>query len=142
VFYNTISARQALCRPHHWSRRRLSTLALVPTSFHDYFGDVDIPDVVSGTNLLSLPATNMHYIDLHRRCQTGSSTTINAKRPTWYNVDTYVVWCGLCNSTTRPCRIQTLNVLRPIDVARMARSRRANHSSLGAGLEHHQVRAQ
>jgi hypothetical protein len=52
-----------------------------PTSLPRYFDDVDIPDVVSGTDLLYLPATNMHFIDMHRRQQEGRSTTMpNALR--------------------------------------------------------------
>jgi hypothetical protein len=48
---------------------------------HDYFDDIDIPDVVSGTDLLPLPATNLNYIDMHHRYQAGSSTTMpNALR--------------------------------------------------------------
>jgi hypothetical protein len=33
-------------------------------------------DVVSGTNLLPLPATDLHYIGMHRPYQAGSSTTM------------------------------------------------------------------
>jgi hypothetical protein len=39
------------------------------------------PDIVSGTDLLPLPATNLHCIDMHRRRQAGGSTTMpNALR--------------------------------------------------------------
>jgi hypothetical protein len=39
------------------------------------------PDVVSGTDLLSLPATNLHCIDMHRHRQAGRSMTmLNALR--------------------------------------------------------------
>ena len=49
---------------------------LVPTSHGGYFNDVDVSDVVSGTDLVSLPAADMNYIDMHHRCQTGKSTTM------------------------------------------------------------------
>ena len=45
---------------------------LVPsTSRRDYIDDVDFPDVVSGTDLLPLPATNTNYIDMYHRHQAG-----------------------------------------------------------------------
>ena len=40
---------------------------LVPTSRGDYFDDIDISDVVNGTDLLLLLAVDMNYIDIHRR---------------------------------------------------------------------------
>jgi hypothetical protein len=53
----------------------------VTASRRDYFDDVDIPDVVSGTDLLPLPATDLNYIDMHHCCQADSSTTMpNALR--------------------------------------------------------------
>ena len=79
IFYNTLSARQALRRHRRWICRRSSTLTLGPTSHGDYFDDVDIPDVVSGTNLLPLPVSNLHYVDMHHRrhrCQADASTTM------------------------------------------------------------------
>ena len=48
----------------------------MPTSRGDYFDDVDISDIVSGTDLLPLQETNLHYIDMHRHCQADSSTTM------------------------------------------------------------------
>jgi hypothetical protein len=52
-------------------------LALVLSmSRHDYFDDVDTPDVVSGTDLLPPHVTNLHCIDMHCRCQAGRSTTM------------------------------------------------------------------
>jgi hypothetical protein len=82
MFYNTLSARQALHRHRRWSRRRCSMLALVlSTSCRDYFDDVDIPDVVSGTDLLPSHVTNLHCIDMHCRCQASRSKTMpNALR--------------------------------------------------------------
>ena len=55
---------------------------LVPsTSRRDYFDDVNMSDVVSGTDLLPLPASNLHCIDMHRRRQVDSSMTMpNALR--------------------------------------------------------------
>ena len=39
------------------------------------------PDIVSGTDLLALPATNLNCIDMHYRRQAGNSTTMpNALR--------------------------------------------------------------
>jgi hypothetical protein len=53
----------------------------VPTSRHNYFDDVDIPDVVSGMDVLTLPAADLHYIDMCRCCQAGTSITmLNALR--------------------------------------------------------------
>ena len=80
-FLNTLSARQALCRHRRWSHRQYSAPTLVPTSRRNYFDDVDIPDVVSGTDLLPLPATDLHCIDMYRRHQADRSTTMpNALR--------------------------------------------------------------
>ena len=61
--------------------RQYSAPTLVPTSRRNYFDDVDIPDVVSGTDLLPLPATDLHCIDMYRRHQADRSTTMpNALR--------------------------------------------------------------
>ena len=50
---------------------------LVPSTSHqDYFDDVDISDAVSGTDLLPLPANNLHCVDMHRRYQADGSTTM------------------------------------------------------------------
>jgi hypothetical protein len=81
MFYNTLSARQALRRHRRWSHRRHRHQCPCRCPHCDYFNDVDIPDVVSGTDLLPLLATNLHYINMHRHCQSGSSTTMpNALR--------------------------------------------------------------
>ena len=79
MFYNTLSARQALRRHCRWSRGRSSMPTLVPsTSCRDYFDDVDISNVVCGMDLLPLPATYLQCIDMHRRHQAGSSTTMSS----------------------------------------------------------------
>jgi hypothetical protein len=83
IFYNTLSVWQALYRHCRWSHRRSLTSmpTLMPTSRGDYFDDVDIPDIVSRMDLLPLPATNLHCIDIQCRHQIGGSTTIpNALR--------------------------------------------------------------
>ena len=82
MFYNTLSARQVLRRHRRRSRGRSSMPTLVPsTSRRDYFDGVDILDVVSRTDLLPRSVTNLHCIDMHRRCQAGRSTTmLNALR--------------------------------------------------------------
>jgi len=48
----------------------------VPTSRHNYFDDIDIPDLVSGMDLLPLPAADLYYINMHYCCQADSSTTM------------------------------------------------------------------
>jgi len=68
MFYNTLSARQTLRRHRRWSYRRSSMPALVPST--------SCRDVVSGTDLLPLPASNLHCIDVHR-CRADSSTTMS-----------------------------------------------------------------
>ena len=77
MFYNTLSARQALRRHRRWSRHRPSTPTLIPPmSLPQLLRRRRYPDVVSGTDLLPLPTTNLHCIDMHRRRQTGRSTTM------------------------------------------------------------------
>jgi hypothetical protein len=76
MFYNTLSARQALRRHRHWSRRRSSTPTFVPASLLRLLRRRQYPDVVSGTDLLPLPATNLRCIDIHRRRQADRSTTM------------------------------------------------------------------
>jgi hypothetical protein len=49
----------------------------MPTSRHNYFDDVDIPDVISGIDRLPLLAIDLHYIDMHRCCQAGSFTIMS-----------------------------------------------------------------
>jgi hypothetical protein len=81
MFYNMLLARQALRRHRRWSCHHSSPPARVPTSRRNYFDDVNIPDVVSGMDVLPLPVADLHYIDMCRCCQAGNSTTmLNALR--------------------------------------------------------------
>jgi hypothetical protein len=94
MFYNTLSAQQALRRHRRWSRCRPSTPTLMPPmSLPRYFDDVNIPDVVCGTDLLPLPATNLHFIDMHRRQQEGRSATMSNALRGMYLLTT--VLCGM-----------------------------------------------
>ena len=97
MFYNTLSARQALRRHRRWSRRRPSTLTLMSlTSLSRLLWRCRHPDIVSGTGLLPLPAPNLHYINMHRRCQVGRSTTMpNALR------GMYLLTTALCDKWSR-----------------------------------------
>jgi hypothetical protein len=79
MFYNTLSARQALRRHRRWSRRWSSTSTFMSASLLRLLRQCRYPDVVSGTDLLPLPATNLRCIDIHRRRQAD-----NVKRPTRY----------------------------------------------------------
>jgi hypothetical protein len=61
--------------------RPSSTPALVSTFRHDYFDDINIPDIVRRMDLLHLPITNLYCIDIYHLHQEGCSTTIpNAQR--------------------------------------------------------------
>ena len=80
MFYNMLSARQALRRHRRWSRHQSSTSTLMP-SLPRLLRRRRHPNIVSETDLLPLPVTNLHCIDMHRRCQAGRSTTmLNALR--------------------------------------------------------------
>ena len=50
---------------------------LMPTSLPRLLQRRRHPDVVSGADLLPLPTTNLHYIDIYRRHQADSSTTMS-----------------------------------------------------------------
>ena len=77
MFYNTLSARQALRRHRRWSRRRPLTSTLMPMSLPRLLRRRQHPDIVSGTDLLPLPVINLHCIDMHCHCQAGSSTIMS-----------------------------------------------------------------
>jgi hypothetical protein len=84
MFYNTLSAWQALHRYRRWSCHRSSTPTLVLASLLRLLRRRRYPDVVSETNLLHLPVTNLHCIDIHRGHQADRSTTIpNTLRGMW-----------------------------------------------------------
>ena len=102
MFYNTLSARQALRRHRRRSHGRSSMPALVPSTSHrDYFDGVDILDVVSRTDLLPRSVTNLHCIDIHRRRQAGRSTTMpNVLR------DMYLLTTALCGMWGRSIGIR------------------------------------
>ena len=76
IFYNTLSARQALRQHCCWSRRRSSTRR----SYRRLATTTSMTSTsltyVSGTDLLPLPATNLHCINMHRCRQAGSSMTM------------------------------------------------------------------
>jgi hypothetical protein len=92
MFYNTLSAWQALRRHRRWSRRRSSTPTFVSASLLRLLRRCRYPDVVSGTDLLPLPATNLRCIDIHRRRQADKSTTMpNALR------GMYLLTTALCD---------------------------------------------
>jgi hypothetical protein len=62
--------------------------ALVPMSCRDYFNDVDVTDVVSRTDLLPLPTTDLYYSEIDCRHLANRSMMMpNALRtykcPTW-----------------------------------------------------------
>jgi hypothetical protein len=49
----------------------------------------DISDVGSGTYLLPLHATDLHYIDMYRRCQADSSTTMSKRHTRYVSTNHY-----------------------------------------------------
>jgi len=96
MFYNTLSARQALRRHRRWSRRRLLTPTLMPPTSRTWLlRRRRHPDVVSGTDLLLLPATNLHCIDIHSRHQADRSTTMPNALRGMYLLTTALrgMWC-------------------------------------------------
>ena len=98
MFYNMLSARQALRRHRRWSHHRPSTPTLTPsTSLPWLLRRCRHPDVVSGTDLLPLPVINLHYIDMHCCRQAGSSTImLNALRGMYLLTSALRgMWCRL-----------------------------------------------
>jgi hypothetical protein len=83
MFYNTLSARQALCR-HLVEVVAINAAAHtdVPASCRDYFDDVDIPTLLAE----QICYLYLQLIALHRHVPSSSSMQFydNAKRPTRY----------------------------------------------------------